>query len=153
MAKGTDLSCSIARSLEVLGERWTLLILRDSMQFGATRFSDFRASLGIAPDVLAARLATLVERGVMERVPYQEPGARQRDAYVLTESGRRLAPILGALQQWGDECLPWPEGPTLLRRTCDSDQPVHIGFVDADGHEVAPEAVTMVKTAAFPGPR
>jgi DNA-binding HxlR family transcriptional regulator len=144
MAKRVDPTCSIARSLEVLGERWTLLILRDAALFGTSRFSDFRKSLGIAADVLSERLATLVEHGVMEKVPYQEPGSRARDAYVLTESGRELSVILGALQQWGDKNLPIPDGPTVLRRLEGTAEPVHVAFVDERGREVAPEAVNMV---------
>jgi DNA-binding HxlR family transcriptional regulator len=70
-----DPNCSIARSLGVLGERWTFLILREAMD-GVTRFAQFRDVLGIAPDVLTDRLTTLVEYGVMSRAPYQEPGSR-----------------------------------------------------------------------------
>jgi DNA-binding HxlR family transcriptional regulator len=150
MAKKTDDSCSIARSLAVLGERWTFLIVREA-SFGRTRFGEFREALGIAPDVLADRLATLVEHGVMERVPYRDAGSRTRDAYVLTDAGRELGVILGALQQWGDDHLPRPEGPSILRRVADTDRPVHVGFVDDRGREVAPERVALVKTAAFPG--
>src|SRR6201995_2677721 len=84
-----DLMCSIARSLCVLGERWTFLILREAFS-GVTRFSEFRDRLGVAPDVLTERLATLTEAGVLTREPYQEPGRRARDAYPLTPSGRGL---------------------------------------------------------------
>jgi DNA-binding HxlR family transcriptional regulator len=101
-------NCSIARSLEVLGERWTFLVLREALS-GATRFAQFREALGIAPDVLTDRLSTLVEYGVLAREPYQEPGRRSRFAYRLTTAGRELLVVLGALQQWGDEHL--PQGP------------------------------------------
>jgi DNA-binding HxlR family transcriptional regulator len=74
MEKVPDSSCSIARSLGVLGERWTFLILREAF-LGATRFAEFRDGLGVAPDVLSDRLATLVAYGVMEREPYREPAA------------------------------------------------------------------------------
>ncbi len=150
MSKVPDSSCSIARSLGVLGERWTFLILREAFG-GLTRFAEFRDSLGIAPDVLADRLATLVEYGVMERVAYQEPGARSRSAYVLTPAGRELNVILAALQQWGDKHLPWPEGPSILRRVRDSDRAVHVGFVDDRGEEISPADVAMIRTAAYPG--
>jgi DNA-binding HxlR family transcriptional regulator len=149
MAKVPDSTCSIARSLGVLGERWTLLILRDAFM-GATKFSQFRASLGVAPDVLTDRLATLVEYGVMRREPYQEPGARPRFEYRLTPAGRELQVVLGALQQWGDEHLPCREGPSILRRVCDTARPVHIGFLDEGGREVPADDVAMVKTAAYP---
>jgi DNA-binding HxlR family transcriptional regulator len=143
--------CSIARSLTVLGERWTFLILREAAIFGRTRFGEFRAALGIAPDVLSDRLATLVDGGVMERVPYREPGSRPRDAYVLTEAGRELEVILAALQQWGDDNLPLPDGPTVLRRLAGSDTPIHVAYVDDEGHEVEPGAVKMIPAPAPEG--
>src|SRR5882762_1883694 len=77
-SKVLDRYCSIARSLGVLGERWTFLILREAMD-GVTRFAQFRDALGIAPDVLTDRLTTLVDYGVMTRAPYQEPGSRTRN--------------------------------------------------------------------------
>ncbi len=149
VSKVPDSSCAIARSLGVLGERWTFLILREAT-LGVTRFAQFRDSLGIAPDVLTERLATLVEYGVLERVGYQEPGSRSRSAYVLTPAGRELSVVLAALQQWGDEHLPWPEGPSMLRRVRDSDRPVHVGFVDDRGREVPAEDVAMIRTGAYP---
>jgi DNA-binding HxlR family transcriptional regulator len=149
VSKVPDSSCAIARSLGVLGERWTFLILREAT-LGLTRFAQFRDSLGIAPDVLTERLATLVEYGVLERVAYQEPGSRSRSAYVLTPAGRELSVVLAALQQWGDEHLPWPEGPSMLRRVRDSDRPVHVGFVDDRGREVPAEDVAMIRTDAYP---
>jgi DNA-binding HxlR family transcriptional regulator len=139
-------SCAITRALAVVGERWTLLILRDAF-LGATRFSQFRRSLGVAPDVLADRLATLVEHGVLERSTYREPGSRAREEYRLTDAGRELQVVLGALQQWGDTHLPWPDGPTVLR--CGPDgAPLHVGFVDGQGDEV--DDVTFERTAAYP---
>jgi len=148
VSKVPDSSCSIARSLGVLGERWTFLILREAFG-GLTRFAEFRDSLGIAPDVLADRLATLVTYGVMERVAYQEPGSRSRSAYVLTPAGRELHVVLAALQQWGDQHLPWPEGPSILRRVRGSDQPVHVGFVDDEGKEIPPADFATIRTAAY----
>ena len=88
MAKLPEDPCSIARTLGVVGERWTFLILREAF-LGASRFAEFRDRLGVAPDVLSDRLATLVEFGVMSREPYREPGARSRFAYRLTPAGRR----------------------------------------------------------------
>src|SRR5450631_992942 len=129
-------NCSIARSLEVLGERWTFLILREALS-GATRFAQFREALGIAPDVLTDRLSTLVEYGVLAREPYQEPGRRSRFAYRLTTAGRELLVVLGALQQWGDEHLPRPGGPTIVRQARDTGRPLHVGYIDDESHEVA----------------
>lgn len=142
-------SCAIARTLGVVGERWSLLILREAFS-GITRFADFRRALGIAPDVLTDRLTTLVDHGVMVRVPYQEPGSRSRFEYELTPAGRELLVVLGALQQWGDAHLPWPDGPTVVRRTRTDDRPLHVGFVDDDGVQVGDEDVSFVRTAVYP---
>ena len=148
ISKLPDSTCSIARSLGVLGERWTMLILRDAL-LGSTRFADFQRSLGLAPDVLADRLSTLVEFGVMTREPYQDPGARVRFEYRLTPAGRELQVVLTALQQWGDDHLPRPEGPSLIRRRKGTDQPVHVGLIDDAGDEVALDDFTVIRTAAY----
>jgi DNA-binding HxlR family transcriptional regulator len=142
-------TCSIARSLEVLGERWTFLILREALS-GTTRFADFRAVLGVAPDVLSDRLATLVAAGVLEKRPYREPGARARDSYHLTDAGRELKVVLGALQQWGDEHRPYEPGPTVVRRSADG-RPLRVAFVDDDGLAVPVDEVRFERTATYPG--
>jgi DNA-binding HxlR family transcriptional regulator len=149
VSKIPDSSCSIARSLGVLGERWTFLILREAFS-GVTRFAQFRDMLGVAPDVLADRLGTLVEYGVLARVAYQEPGSRSRSAYELTPAGRDLLVVLAALQQWGDEHLPRPEGPSILRRVSGTDRAVHVGFVDDRGREVPAADVAMIRTGGYP---
>src|SRR5918995_5736891 len=103
--------CSIARALEVVGERWSVLIVRNALFAGATRFADFQRSLGIATNVLASRLDGFVEAGIMRRHRYSEqPEAYE---YLLTEKGRDLAPALIALTAWGDR---WsaPDGPPIL---------------------------------------
>jgi DNA-binding HxlR family transcriptional regulator len=142
-------SCAVARSLAVLGERWTLLVLRDALD-GTTRFEDFRTSLGIAPDVLSDRLATLVEAGVLTRHAYREPGLRTRHEYLLTDAGRELHVVVGALQQWGDAHLPWPAGPSILRRRDDDTGQVRVAFVDERGREVPTAHVRTVRTPAHP---
>jgi DNA-binding HxlR family transcriptional regulator len=96
------LNCSIARSLEVLGEWWTLLILRDAF-FGVRRFEDFIADLKISRGILTDRLSTLVEHGVLERRRYQERPDRLE--YRLTDKGRDLFPVLMALMRWGDRWM------------------------------------------------
>jgi len=96
------MNCSIAQTLEIVGEHWTLLVLRDSF-LGVRRFDDFVARLGIARNVLASRLDTLVDAGILERRPYDE--ARRRYDYVLTTKGLALWPVLTALRQWGDEWI------------------------------------------------
>jgi DNA-binding HxlR family transcriptional regulator len=141
--------CSIARSLGVLGERWTFLILREAID-GTTRFAEFRDALGVASDVLSDRLATLVDYGVMTREPYRDPGSRIREAYKLTPAGRELHVVLGALQLWGDTYLPRDDGPTIERRTRGSGRPVHVGFIDDRGREIAPDEVDVIRTPAHP---
>ena len=101
-ASFADMHCSIAQSLEIVGEWWTLLILRDAF-LGVRRFEDFVSRLGIARNVLTNRLDTLVEAEVLERRAYDEP--RGRYDYVLTEKGRALWPVMTALRQWGDEWI------------------------------------------------
>ena len=85
---GGDARCPIARSLDVLGEKWTLMVVRDALA-GATRFSEFQTSLGLPRDVLADRLDTLVQADVLTRRPYKPESGRTRDEYVLTPAGRR----------------------------------------------------------------
>jgi DNA-binding HxlR family transcriptional regulator len=94
--------CSIARSLEIVGDWWTLLVVREAF-FGARRFGEFEANLGIARNVLSDRLSKLVEAGVFDRTP--EPGRGNPAAYRLTEKGRDLLPVLVALMQWGDRWI------------------------------------------------
>lgn len=111
------MNCSIAQTLEVVGEWWTLLILRDAF-LGVSRFDDFVSRLGVARNVLTSRLETLVDAGILDRVPYDE--GRQRYDYVLTGKGRALWPVMTALRQWGDA---WITGlgnePVLLEhRSC-----------------------------------
>jgi DNA-binding HxlR family transcriptional regulator len=103
--------CSVARALEVVGERWTLLILRDAM-VGVQRFEDFQESLGIASNVLSTRLKLLCDEGVLRRLPdEQRPG---RPKYALTRKGSELGPALIALLKWGDRHYPAPGGPPRL---------------------------------------
>jgi DNA-binding HxlR family transcriptional regulator len=98
-----DMTCSIARTLDVVGDRWTLLILRDVFR-GIHRFDGFLESLPIARNVLADRLGHLVERGVLRREQYAEHPPRYE--YRLTRRGRELYPVLLALMDWGDQHLP-----------------------------------------------
>jgi DNA-binding HxlR family transcriptional regulator len=106
-----DLSnCSIARALSVLGEKWTLLVMREAF-YGVRRFDDFARALTCGRGVLSARLKTLTEAGVLERVDYRESDRRLRAEYRLTDKGRGLFPALLALSQWADHWMPAPEGP------------------------------------------
>lgn len=101
-------NCSLARALEVTGERWSLLIIRDAL-LGIRRFDGFLGSLGIARNVLSDRLGRLVEHGILERVPYQQRPLRYE--YRVTAMGRDLAPTVVALMQWGDRHLADECGP------------------------------------------
>jgi DNA-binding HxlR family transcriptional regulator len=92
--------CSIARALEVIGERWSLLIVRDALFAGATRYSDFQRGLGIATNILKSRLDGFVEAGIMRRHRYAEQPELYE--YLLTDKGRSLAHALVALSEWGD---------------------------------------------------
>ncbi len=91
--------CPIGRAADVLGDRWTLLILRDAT-LGTTRFDDFKSGLGIADNILSARLGRLVDAGLMARVPYRDNG-RSRLEYRLTSAGADVLPLLHALAAWG----------------------------------------------------
>lgn len=139
--------CSIARSLAVLGEKWTLLVVREA-SWGRTRFSEFRTALGVAPDVLADRLGTLVEVGVLERRPYREEGGRQREEYALTPAGQDLLVVLGALNAWGDEHRPAPAGRASTFVEAATGEPVTVGFVAADGRTLSPAEVEVVRHPA-----
>ena len=120
------MNCSIAQSLEVVGDPWTLLIVRDAL-FGTTRFDDFRRSLGIPRATLATRLDTLVEHGVMERRRYHE--RPERLEYVLTDKGRDLARVMISLLQWGDTWSDLDPPPVTLV-DLDTDEPIEPAYVD-----------------------
>jgi DNA-binding HxlR family transcriptional regulator len=103
--------CSAARALEMVGERWTLLIVRNALYAGATRYSDFQKLLGIATNILKARLDGLVDAGIMERRRYsRNPDLHE---YLLTDKGRELVPVILALTHWGDRWMA-PDGPPVL---------------------------------------
>ena len=123
--------CPVARTLDLVGEWWTLLILRDAIQ-GLTRFSEFQQSLGMAKNILASRLRKLVEHGVLEMRPASDGSAYQE--YTLTDKGRSLGTVVEALREWGESHLfdegaasPGPSGPadktraTKRRRKAASD--------------------------------
>jgi DNA-binding HxlR family transcriptional regulator len=128
--------CSIARAMTLLGERWTILVLRAAFS-GVRRFDDIQENTGAPRDALSRRLGELVEHEILRRVPYQEPGQRQRYEYRLTQKGLDLYPVLVGLLEWGDKYLADDEGPSvvLTHKTCGS--PVRVTMTCADGHEVA----------------
>ena len=106
-----DISCSIARAVDVIGPRWAPLVVRDLFA-GMTKFEDIRRDLGIASNILAARLDDLERTGVVERRQYQSMPARYE--YVLTDMGRDLFPVIATLLAWGDKWLSASDGPPAL---------------------------------------
>jgi DNA-binding HxlR family transcriptional regulator len=106
-----DMDCSIAQTLEVVGEWWTLLIVRDAFQ-GVRRFEEFQRDLGVARNVLTERLQRLVDHGILERRLYQDRPARYE--YRLTDKGLDLYPILISLMNWGDRWAPSDDGPPVI---------------------------------------
>lgn len=104
-------NCSAARALELVGERWSLLIIRDALFAGHTRFGDFQRSLGVAPNILTARLDGFVAAGLMRRRRYSEHP--EHYDYLLTSKGRDLAPVIVALSAWGDQYAA-PNGPPII---------------------------------------
>ena len=136
-------NCSIARALEVVGERWTLLIVRDALH-GLRRFEQFQDSLGIARNVLADRLSRLVDEGILERVLYSE--RPERYEYRLTRKGQDLDIALTSLRQWGDAYLS-EKPPRILRRKSDR-KPVVAGLVPKGTRTLR---ANEVESAAGPG--
>ena len=113
-----DQNCSIARTLEVLGDRWTLLVIRDAF-LGVHRFDDFQRDLGIARNVLSDRLQTLVDHGILERRQYAERPPRWE--YRLTEKGLDLYPVIVGLLRWGDKWASDDAPVVLTHKTCGHD--------------------------------
>ena len=112
-------NCSVARTLEVVGERWTLLVLRDAMM-GVTRFEVFLRRIGLAPNILTKRLRALTEAGILDRRIYQE--RPERHEYVLTQDGKQLFPVVMGLMRWGDAHLSPTGAPAVVRHAdCDGE--------------------------------
>ncbi|WP_432937333.1 winged helix-turn-helix transcriptional regulator [Kribbella sp. CA-253562] len=143
---GNDVTCSVARTLDVVGDRWTLMIVREAMLGGATRFQDFRDALGIATNSLAKRLAMMVDEGLMERRTYREAGERPREEYVLTEAGRSLDLVIGALASWGRTYRPHPRGTSPRFEVEESSTVAQVAFVTSGGDRIPPGVLTAVRT-------
>lgn len=136
----SDMSCSIARCLEQVGDWWTLLIIREALS-GTRRFGEFQAHLGIAPNVLTARLQSLVHHGILQAAAASENG-RVLD-YRLTDKGRDLFPVIVALLQWGDRHAPAPEGPPVQLVDREQGRPIALLQVRSeDGRVLGPRDVT-----------
>jgi DNA-binding HxlR family transcriptional regulator len=130
-----DMNCSLARTLEVVGEWWTLLILREAL-WGTQRFDDFQRRLGIARNILTTRLKGLEDHGVMVRLP--------QGGYGLTDKGRALFPAIAALMQWGDDWIYRDTGAPILFFDKATGQPVQrIALRDAAGQDLLPEQIDI----------
>ena len=137
-------TCSVARALEVVGERWTLLIIRDAF-LGLRRFEEFQASLGIARNVLTDRLNRLVEGGILERVRYSD--RPERYEYVLTVKGRDLQIALAGLRQWGDKYI--SEKPPRISRRKSDRRPVVAAFVPKGAEVLRADEIELVPGPGF----
>lgn len=142
-------ACSVLASIGVLGDFWTLAVVR-SAAFGARRYGDFQQELGISSNVLADRLARLTDAGVLEQVPYQRRPTRHD--YVLTHAGRELVPVLVALKNWGDEHLQ-PGGPLtrVQHRGCSGAVEVVVRCTECD-ESVGPMDVETIPIGGDGGP-
>lgn len=138
-----EASCPIARPLDVIGDGWSLLIIRDAFD-GLRRFGQFQKSLGLAKNILSARLHRLLDHGILTTVPADD-GSPYHD-YVLTDKGRGLFPVLTALRQWGDEFFFQPDETRARLTDRDSGRPVaKVEVRSADGRLLTPEdtVITM----------
>jgi DNA-binding HxlR family transcriptional regulator len=146
LAWSTD-NCTVGRAMEILGERWTFVVLREVFN-GVRRFEDMRRHTSMPRQVLTNRLALLVEHDILRKEPYRPEGQRVRHEYRLTPKGLDLYPVLVAIAAWGDRYLADPEGPPVAFAHRDCGAAVDLRLTCAAGHEVDdPRAVMTV-----PGP-
>ncbi|MBF6061487.1 helix-turn-helix transcriptional regulator [Nocardia terpenica] len=143
-------NCSIRNTLDIVGEKWTLLVLRESF-YGVRRFDEFQRALGCARNILSARLKTLVDEGLLRPESYREPGSRPRTEYRLTRKGVELFPVLVALMQWGDRWTADPAGPPVLISHRDCGEHVGVELRCAAGH--GPVHARDIELAPGPGAR
>ena len=129
-------NCTIQRSLEIMGDRWSLIVLREVFQ-GIRRFDDMTVRTAIPRQMLTARLRRLVDDGILRKAPYRVPGQRERHEYRLTDKGLDLYPVLMALQQWGTRYLADPAGPPIEFAHRDCGEPVELVVRCAAGHDLA----------------
>ena len=141
-------NCPVSAAVEIIGERWTLLIVRDALN-GIHRFEDFRAHLGVSDAVLADRLRKLVDAGVLERRPYREAGRRTRDEYHPTRRGSELMTVTAALRQWGADHLADVAAPAFVARHqgCGGTVSVELRCTQHADETLSPDEVHVV-----PGP-
>lgn len=135
--------CNLGKAIDLLGDRWTLLILRSAL-YGVRRFSDFQSELDCPRTVLAGRLKALTEAGLLRKKTYQEPGKRTRPEYVLTKSGQNLRLALVALTQWGDQHFADGSAPPVSFVSPPARSLVKTCLIDATGAEVDPNKLRPV---------
>jgi DNA-binding HxlR family transcriptional regulator len=143
-------NCTVGRTMTILGERWTFVVLREIFN-GVRRFDDIRRHSGMPRQVLSNRLALLVEQDILRREPYQDPGERARHEYRLTEKGFDLYPVLVAIADWGDRYLADRQGPPVEFEHRDCGAVVHAVLECEDRHRV--ERPRQVLTRVGPGAR
>ena len=137
--------CPVARALDVVGDRWSLLVVRDAFD-GVRRFSDFQRSLGVARNILSERLRRLVEAGILAMQPASDSSAYQE--YVLTEQGKALFPLVVALRQWGERHLFAENEPHSELVEKKTGKPLQVMTPQAiDGHAVSPDDTEVRKLA------
>jgi DNA-binding HxlR family transcriptional regulator len=136
--------CSIEKTMSALGTKSAMLIMREAY-YGTTRFDDFAHRVGVTKAAAAARLAELVDLGLLTRQPYREPGQRTRDEYVLTGAGIDFMPVVWAMFEWGQRHLPGRNQLRLTHVGCGADATVEVRC--AEGHPVPPEelGVELIK--------
>lgn len=135
--------CPMAQAAEFLGDRWTLLILREAF-YGVQRYDDMLTDLKAPRSMLSNRLGKLVEKGLMNRRPYREPNSRVRYAYVLTEAGQALAPVFIALTHWGEKHLGIGESPVKIIERASGDA-VRLCLQNSEGKEVDIKSLMLTK--------
>ena len=134
--------CPVARSLDVVGDPWVLLILRDAV-LGSRRYDQFRRSLGIADNVLSKRLTAMVDADLLRKVPYHDENGRERQEYRLTSAGKDLLPVLHALVLWGEKHRPGADRLDIVHSPCGS-RTSSADRCDACGEELTPATVSWL---------
>jgi len=146
---GAD-NCTIRRTLDVVGEKWTLLVLREAF-YGVRRFDEFAENIGCGRAILSQRLKKLAREGLLAPTPYRDPGQRQRVEYRLTQKGLDLYPALLALMQWGDRYAADAGGPPVALTHRDCGEPIALALTCERGH--GPLTARDVHVAPGPGAR
>jgi DNA-binding HxlR family transcriptional regulator len=147
-ARPADVTCPVARTIDLVGDKWSLLIIRDAFD-GVRRFSQFQRSLGIAKNILAARLRDLVEAGVLRTAP--APGGSAYQEYVLTEKGEDLFSLIISLRQWGQDHAFGPDEQHSILVDATTGEPVpRLSYTTAAGHQVQAGQTRVRKVGGGP---